>query len=155
MNTVEGNLAYSGGRIAIVASRFNDKVVDGLLDGALTVLHYNGVPEDAIDLIRVPGAFELPIAVQRLAEKKQYAGIMAMGAVIKGQTAHFEYICEATTNALMQLGLKYNLPVLYGLLTSYTAEQALERGDVKRKNKGAEVAEALLETLSVLNKVDA
>ena len=155
MNTVEGNLAYSGGRIAIVASLFNDKVVDGLLDGALTVLHYNGVPEDAIDLIRVPGAFELPIAVQRLAEKKQYAGIMAMGAVIKGQTAHFEYICEATTNALMQLGLKYNLPVLYGLLTSYTAEQAVERADVKRKNKGAEVAEALLETLSVLNKVDA
>lgn len=153
MKTIEGNLQYSGGQIAIVAARFNEQVVSGLLAGALGVLEQHGIPKQAITMVRVPGAFELPLMAQRLAKTGQYQAVLALGAVIKGETAHFEYICQAATQGLSQVALQQNLPVIYGVLTTYDSEQARVRADVNAKNKGAEVGLALLEMLSLCQQV--
>ncbi len=153
MKAIEGGLQYSGGQIAIVAARFNEEVVSGLLNGAMDVFRQNGVPQEAMMLFRVPGAFELPLIAQKLAKTGKYQAILALGAVIKGETAHFDYICQAATEGLSTVALQYNLPVIYGVLTTYTAEQARVRADVNAKNKGAEVGLAVLEMLSLCQQV--
>lgn len=149
MNIIQSNLAHPGGRIAIVISTFNEEINQGMLAGAQAVFAKNGMPREAVDILYVPGAFELPYACQKAAQSGQYEGVLAIGSVIKGETAHFEYICDAATHGLMRVGLESKIPVIYGLLTTYDRQQALVRADQDGKNKGAEVAEALLAMLNL------
>ncbi|TCT41057.1 6,7-dimethyl-8-ribityllumazine synthase [Martelella mediterranea] len=140
-------------RIAIVISRFNEKVTSGLLNGAKAELAERGHPVADADIFDVPGAFETPVVAKKLAETGKFAGVVCIGAVIKGDTAHFEYISEATAHGLMQVSLETGIPVSFGILTTYTAEQAFIRSAEDRHNKGREAAAACVEALAALSKV--
>jgi 6,7-dimethyl-8-ribityllumazine synthase len=146
---IEGTLAGDGLKIAVVVSRFNAGITEKLLEGALDRLQRLGVAEEAIDVVWVPGAFELPRAARSLMATGRYDGVLPLGCVIRGETPHFEYISEAVTHGLARLALEGETPLVFGVLTVDTAEQALERARVKR-NKGAEAAEALVELIRVL-----
>ena len=152
---IMGHYMAPTGRIALVASRFNDAIVDRLIQGALQVLQQHNVSSDTIDIVRVPGAFEIPLISQKLAKTGRYQGIIALGALIKGATLHFEVISSACASGLMQASLASNLPILFGVLTCDTTEQALERAGIKSGNKGAECAMALLEMINLADKIDA
>ncbi|MEM7281731.1 MAG: 6,7-dimethyl-8-ribityllumazine synthase [Pseudomonadota bacterium] len=154
MNRIEGDVNGRGLRIAIVAARFNDLIVDSLIKGANHELTRQGVADNDIDLLRVPGAFELPVTVKKAAGSGKYDGIIAIGAVIRGGTPHFDYICSACTNGLNRVALDTDVPVSFGVLTVDTIQQALERAGTKAGNKGGEAASALLETVNVLRKID-
>lgn len=140
-------------RIAIVISRFNEKVTTGLLNGAKAELAERGCPIADGDIFEVPGAFEIPLVARKLARTGKYAGIVTIGAVIKGETAHFEYISEATAHGLMQVSLEVDMPVTFGILTTYTADQAFRRSADDSHNKGRESAAACVEALDALAKV--
>ena len=152
-NTFEGHLNADGLRFAIVASRFNRFVTDRLVDGAIDGVRRHGGQEDNIDVFWVPGAFEIPLIARELAKAGKYCGIICLGAVIKGETAHFEYISSAVTQGLMDVNLEYGTPVSFGVLTSYTEEQALVRSADNDKNKGSEAASAVLEMIALLKKI--
>jgi 6,7-dimethyl-8-ribityllumazine synthase len=139
-----GELQGRGRRFCLVASRFNRLVVERLVDGARSVLEEAGVEEDALDLVWVPGAWELPWAAARAVDGG-YDAVVALGCVIRGETPHFDYICEAATRGLGELTVKSEVPVTLGLLTCDTADQARERAGGSHGNKGAEAAEAALE----------
>ncbi|MCF6806851.1 6,7-dimethyl-8-ribityllumazine synthase [Thiotrichales bacterium 19S9-12] len=153
--TIEGSFQYHNGRIAIIASRFNSFIVESLIKGAIDVLKRHGVNEDKIDLIYVPGAYELPIVANRLADKKRYDGLLALGCVIRGGTAHFDYVAGECAKGLTQVSLNKNLPIAFGVLTTDSIEQAIERAGTKAGNKGAEAALSLLETLNVIAEIEA
>ncbi|MCF6767487.1 6,7-dimethyl-8-ribityllumazine synthase [Thiotrichales bacterium 19S11-10] len=153
--TIEGSFQYHSGRIAIIASRFNSFIVESLIKGAIDVLKRHGVNEDKIDLIYVPGAYELPIVANRLADKKRYDGLLALGCVIRGGTAHFDYVAGECAKGLTQVSLNKNLPIAFGVLTTDSIEQAIERAGTKAGNKGAEAALSLLETLNVIAEIEA
>ncbi|WP_180898096.1 6,7-dimethyl-8-ribityllumazine synthase [Martelella soudanensis] len=142
-------------RIAIVISRFNEKVTTGLLNGARAELTERGAPVADADIFDVPGAFEIPLVAKKLAATGKFDGIVTIGAVIKGETAHFEYISEAAVHGLMQVSLETGVPVTFGILTTYTAFQAFERSDDNEDNKGRESAAACIEALEALAKVAA
>ncbi len=146
----EGNFDGRGMRIGLVVSRFNDMVTGHLLDGALDRLRRLGVADDAIEIIRVPGAFEVPIAVKRMAEGKQVDGIVALAAVIRGATPHFDVISGEIGKSLANLNLNQSVPISFGVLTTDTLDQALERAGSKQGNKGSEAAETLVEMINVL-----
>lgn len=150
---LEGHLTKTQGRIAIVASRFNDFIVERLISGAVETLLRQGLTETQIELIRVPGGFEIPLACQTAAESGRFSGIIALGVVIRGSTPHFDYVCAGCANGIMQAQLKTNVPISFGVLTTDTIEQAVERAGTKAGNKGADAAFALLETMDVLEKV--
>lgn len=141
--------------IGIVASKWNASVTDKLLKGARDELKAKGYAETQITTVRCPGAFEIPSAVQMLLP--DVAGVVAIGAVIRGETPHFDYICQAVSRGIMELNLKYNKPVTFGVLTTNTIQQAAERADKKSDfgNKGAEAALALVDMLSVKKQIDA
>ncbi len=151
--TIEGKLSAEGLRIAIAISRFNRGITEKLLEGALSCLHRLGASEEDVDVLWVPGAFELPQAVQALMRTQQYDGILPLGCVIRGETPHFEYICQAVTQGLTRLALEGEVPLVYGILTTDTAEQAWERAGIKG-NKGAEAAEALVELIHALQALE-
>jgi 6,7-dimethyl-8-ribityllumazine synthase len=136
-------------RLAIVVSQFNPEVTHGLRDGALAYLAENGVTLSSRDVFSAPGAFETPLIAKRLAQSG-YDGVICLGCVIKGDTAHFEYISEATAHGLMQVGLETGKPVTFGILTVYTDEQAVARSRNDEHNKGREAAAACLEALKTL-----
>ena len=138
----------------IVAARFNGEIVDGLLDGARSTLMRHDVAESAIDIVRVPGAFELPLAVQRVAKTRQYDGIVALATVIRGATPHFEYVCNECAGGLSRISLDLEIPIGFGLLTCDTIEQAIERSGTKAGNKGADAALAAIEMVSLLRQID-
>lgn len=140
-------------KIAIVAARFNADIVDHMIKGSKQVLLDNGLSEEQIDIFRVPGAFELPLAVKNCAKSKKYDGIVALGAVIRGDTDHYVYVCTETTRGLMKVMLKENLPVALGVLTTENIEQAMLRADINRENKGAEVTLSLLEMINLIPKI--
>ncbi|AJY47555.1 6,7-dimethyl-8-ribityllumazine synthase [Martelella endophytica] len=142
-------------RIAIVISRFNEKVTTGLLNGAKAELAERGAPVAEADIFDVPGAFEIPLVAKKLAHTGKFAGVVCIGAVIKGETAHFEYISEAAAHGLMQVSLDTEIPVTFGILTTYTAEQAFARCADDSHNKGREAAAACVEALAALAKVAA
>ena len=152
---IEGHTDGKGKRFAIVASRFNEVVVEGLLEGALDGLTGQGVREDDITVIWVPGAYELPLAAQRAAMGKQFDAIIALGAVIRGGTPHFDYVAGQCVRGLAAVALNHDIPVTFGVLTTDTLEQALERSGGKRKqeNKGREAALAAIVMVDVLNAV--
>lgn len=136
-------------RLALIVSQFNEEITQGLLKGARDHLDQNGYLEH-YDIYSAPGAFEIPILAQALARSKKYAGIICLGCVIKGETAHFEHISSSCATGIMQTMLTYQIPVTFGVLTTYTDEQALERSQPNSNNKGKEAASACLEVLSAL-----
>lgn len=153
LKTIEGQLDAKNLRVAIVATRFNDFIVDRLIGGAVDYLKRHGADLDKITLIRVPGAFEMPIVAQKLAQSGQYDGIVALGAVIRGGTPHFDFVASEATKGLAQISLASGVPVGFGLLTTDNVEQAIERAGTKAGNKGVEAASALLETMRVLEQL--
>lgn len=156
MNVIEGNLTTEAvaGRYAIVVSRFNAFVVESLLEGALDALRRHGVAESGIDVVRVPGAWELPLVVDRMARKAQYDAVIALGAVIRGGTPHFEYVAGECTKGVAQAAMEHDKPVVFGVLTVDTIEQAIERAGTKAGNKGAEAAMSAMEMVSLLRQLD-
>ena len=154
MERIEGDFSRPTGRIALLASRFNDLVVSRLIDGAHDALVRHGIDDDDLTLIRVPGAFELPLTADKLAASGRYAAIIALGCVIRGDTAHFDYVAGGAANGLMQVALDHGLPVGFGLLTTDTMEQALDRAGGKAGNKGADAALAVVEQLNLLIQLE-
>ena len=153
MNVIEGNKKEKNFRFAIVQSKFNEEIGVRLLSGALSCLKQNGYDESVIPVIKVPGAFEIPLAAEKLASQKKYDAIICLGAVIKGETAHFEYISKAAADGIMQVGLKYGTPVIFGVLTTYDEIQAEERSGEKENNKGWEAINVAIEMASLIKKI--
>lgn len=151
-NPVVGMLDAKGLKIALVASRFNDFIVERLVNGAIDYLERHGLSQDAMELVRIPGAFELPVVCQKLARSGKYNGIVALGAVIRGATPHFDYVCAEASKGIAHVMLDTGLPIGFGLLTCDTIEQAIERAGSKAGNKGWEAAQAMLETIRVLEQ---
>jgi 6,7-dimethyl-8-ribityllumazine synthase len=141
------------GRFAVVAAQFNVEVVDRLVEGAMAELHKHGVREADIDLVRVPGAFELPLACQKLASTGRYAAVIALGAVIRGDTDHYDYVCRGATDGLMRVSLDTGVPISFGVLTCQTDELAMERAGGKHGNKGADAAQAAIEMANLMAKL--
>ena len=154
VNTIEGDFTVADARFAIVASRFNGFIVEGLIAGAVDTLRRHGVAEANIDLIRVPGAFEMPLVAQRLAASERYEAIIALGAVIRGATPHFDYVAGECVKGLAAVAMDQDLPVGFGVLTVDTIEQAVERAGAKAGNKGADAAMSVLEVVSLLRKLE-
>jgi len=144
----------AGHRFAIVVSRFNEEITDGLLQGARERLAEALVPDDDVTIIRVPGAFEIPIVAQRLGESGEYDAIVCLGCLIKGETMHFEYIAEAASHGIMQAAAATGIPMAFGVLTTLTEEQAVERSRSGPENKGREAAAAALEMAKLFRKLD-
>ena len=156
MNLYEGNLHLESPekiRIGIVTARFNDLVVSRLIDGAEDALLRHGVLPAQISLVKVPGAFELPLVAKKMAESGKYDAVIALGAVIRGDTDHYTYVCNEVSKGLAAVGLGSGLPVLFGVLTCDTLEQALLRAGSKAGNKGFECAVTALEMVSLLEKL--
>jgi len=153
ITTLEGNLSAQGGKFCIVSSRFNSFIVEQLEAGAIDALVRHGADKNAITLVKAPGAFELPLVAQRLAARKQYDAIIALGAVIRGGTPHFEYVAGECVKGLAQVALQYDIPVSFGVLTVDTIEQAIERAGTKAGNKGAEAALSAIELVSLFNNL--
>ncbi len=151
---ISGGFYTPAKKIAVVASRFNENVVERLVKGAIDILVRHGVQSQEIECIWVPGAFEIPLACQRVAQTNRFSGIVALGAVIRGATAHFDYVAGACANGITQVQLKTDLPIAFGVLTTDTIEQAIERAGSKAGNKGADAAMALLEMIDVLGKIN-
>jgi 6,7-dimethyl-8-ribityllumazine synthase len=145
MKAIEGKLIGSGKKFAIILSRFNEFVGNNLLKSANDCLVKHGVNENSIDIVKVPGAFELSVTADRLASKKKYDAIICLGVIIRGATPHFEYVASATSNGVSQVSQKYSLPVIFGVLTTDTIEQAIERAGTKAGNKGWDSALTALE----------
>jgi 6,7-dimethyl-8-ribityllumazine synthase len=153
--TIEGNLKPpDGARFALVASRFNAFIVERLVEGALDALRRHGVSDDRITLVRVPGSWEIPFACARLAKSGAVDAIVALGCVIRGATAHFEYVSGAATNGCAQVATSTGVPVIFGVLTTDSIEQAIERAGTKAGNKGFEAAVTAIEMASLLLAVD-
>ena len=151
MRVIEGNLTDSGGRFAIVAGRFNDFIVSQLVGGCEDALRRHGVDTDErVDLIWVPGCFEIPLACQAAAASGQYAAVVALGAVIRGATPHFDYVASEVAKGVATIGLKTGVPVVFGVLTTDTIEQAVERAGTKAGNKGFDAGVSALEMTSLL-----
>ncbi len=154
MNIVEGNIRATGKKFAIVVSRFNSFVVESLLDGALDTLDRHGeVNEQDITVVRVPGAYELPLAAKKLAESGKFDAIIAIGAVIRGGTPHFDFVAGECNKGLAQVSLEHSIPVAFGVITTDSIEQAIERSGTKAGNKGAEAAHSALEMVNVLEQL--
>ena len=151
--SIDGHMKADGLKVAIVATRFNDFIVDRLVGGAMDFLTRHGMnPEDAV-IIRVPGAFEVPLVCKKAAESGKYDGIVAVGCVIRGGTPHFDYVCGECAKGVAQVELASGTPIGFGLLTCDNLEQAIDRAGVKAGNKGVEAASAMLETIRVLEQL--
>lgn len=146
---IEGALKGDGKKIAIVVSRFNEFVTTRLLDGAVDGLTRTGVADEDITVVRVPGAFEIPLAAKRLATSGAYQAVVCLGAVIRGETPHFEYISAEAARGIAQASLESNVPVIFGVITTETVEQAMERSGTKDGNRGFEAALAAVEMASL------
>ena len=150
VQSIEGQLqAPKDARFAIVAARFNEFIVDRLVDGAVDALRRHGVSEGRISVVRVPGAFEIPVACRQLAQSRKVDAIIALGCVIRGATAHFEYVSSAATSGCAQVATSTGVPVIFGVLTTDSIEQAIERAGTKAGNKGFEAALAAIEMINL------
>jgi len=154
VKTIEGDFGGNGRKFAIVAGRFNGYIVDSLVNGAIDTLVRHGVSAKDITLVKVPGCFELPLAVKRVAEgKAKHDAIIALGAVIRGATPHFDYVAGQCAAGLARMSLELSLPVAFGVLTTDSIEQAVERAGTKAGNKGADAAMTALEMVTLLDKL--
>jgi len=147
----KGSLTGKGKRVAVVVSRFNSLVTEKLLEGALDCLIRHGVDEKRIDIVRVPGSFELPFVVKKVAEKGRYDGIVALSAVIRGDTPHFDYVATEVSKGIARLTLDLNIPIGFGVITADTEEQAIARAGMKQGNKGWDAAMSVLEVMNLLD----
>ena len=155
MNIIEGNIRATGKKFALVVSRFNSFVVESLVDGALDALERHGeVNDQDITLVRVPGAYELPLAAKKLAEQNKYDAIIALGAVIRGGTPHFEFVAGECNSGLAKVSLECGIPISFGVITTDSIEQAIERSGTKAGNKGAEAAISALEMVNVIANIE-
>ena len=155
MNIVQGNIESKNAKVAIVVSRFNSFLVESLLEGAVdTLKRFGQVADDNITVVRVPGAVELPLAARRVAASGKFDGIIALGAVIRGGTPHFDFVAGECNKGLAQVALECDVPVSIGVLTTDTIEQAIERSGTKAGNKGGEAALGLLEMVNVLQELE-
>ncbi|TCK17432.1 6,7-dimethyl-8-ribityllumazine synthase [Thiogranum longum] len=150
---IEGNLNIRNARIALLVARFNSFVVESLLSGAIDTLKRHGAEDKDLTIVRVPGAFEMPLAANRLAASKRYDAIIALGAVIRGGTPHFEYVAGECTKGLSSVSMKHDIPVTFGVLTVDSIEQAIERAGTKAGNKGDEAAMSAIEMVNVLREI--
>ncbi|MGB2064362.1 6,7-dimethyl-8-ribityllumazine synthase [Marinomonas gallaica] len=154
IKTYEGHFAAPGAKFALVVGRFNSFIVESLKEGAIDTLVRHGIKKEDITVIYAPGAFEIPVVVKKVAEQNQYDAIIALGAVIRGGTPHFEYVAGECVKGLGQLALQFGIPVSFGVLTVDTIEQAIERAGTKAGNKGGEAALSALETVAVLRNLE-
>jgi 6,7-dimethyl-8-ribityllumazine synthase len=151
--TFEGNLVGEGLKIGIVVGRFNDLITMRLLDGAKDALKRHGVKEEDVSLAFVPGAFELPLVAKKMAMSKKYDAVITLGAVIRGATPHFDYVCNEAAKGIAQASYQSEVPVIFGVLTTETIEQAIERAGTKAGNKGWEAATSAIEMANLLKQV--
>ncbi len=151
---IDGSLQYKEGRFAIVVARFNGFIVESLLAGSMDTLVRNGVSSSDITVVRVPGAFELPVVVQNLAQSGNYNAIIALGAVIRGATPHFDIVANESAKGLSAIALDHGLPVINGILTTDSIEQTIERAGTKAGNKGAEAAAAAIEMVNIFKQLN-
>jgi 6,7-dimethyl-8-ribityllumazine synthase len=153
INTLEGTFHPGSMRFCLVVARWNSFIVEHLEAGALDALRRHGVEDNHITLVRVPGAFEIPVALERLAVQGKYDALVALGAVIRGGTPHFDYVAGECVKGIAQVSLNHNIPVGFGVLTTDTIEQAIERAGTKAGNKGAEAALSALETANLFAQI--
>jgi 6,7-dimethyl-8-ribityllumazine synthase len=153
MKIIEGELTGVKGRFALVAARFNQLIVDRLIDGARDALLRHGIADDALDLAWVPGSFELGLAAQKLAASGRYAAVICLGCVIQGETDHYDYVCAQAASGVARTALDTGVPVIFGVLTCDTLEQAMNRAGGKAGNKGHDAALAALEMASLMRKL--
>lgn len=153
-NYIEGNLNADGKKFGIIVARFNSFVSDKLLEGAIDALVRSGAADADIDVVRVPGAFELPLVTKKLAGTQKYDAVITLGAVIRGATPHFDVVVNEASKGTAQVSLESGVPVLFGVLTTETIEQAIERSGTKAGNKGAEVAVAAIEMANLMANLD-
>ncbi len=154
IKTIEGGLVINGTRFGIAVARFNSFVVESLLEGAVDTLNRHGADEKNIEIVRVPGAFELPLVVQRMAASGNYDAVIALGAVIRGGTPHFEYVAGECVKGLAQVMMQKDIPVAFGVLTVDSIEQAIERAGTKAGNKGVEATISVIEMVNLLNQIN-
>ena len=153
MRTFEGKFNGRNVKIAIVAGRFNEFITSKLIGGALDVLKRNDVSEENIDIAWVPGAFEIPLIAKKLANTQKYDAIITLGAVIKGSTPHFDYVCAEVSKGVAQISLQSELPVIFGVLTTNNIEEAIERAGTKAGNKGADAAFSAIEMINLIKEI--
>jgi 6,7-dimethyl-8-ribityllumazine synthase len=152
-NVVEGQLSAEGFRFAIIVSRFNDFISSRLMEGAMDALRRHGATEENMFLVKVPGAFEIPIVAKRLAQSGSYDAVVCLGAVIRGATPHFDYVAAEVSKGIANVALETTVPVTFGVLTTDNLEQAIERAGSKSGNKGYEAAMAAIEMVNLFNKL--
>ncbi|MCI7302221.1 MAG: 6,7-dimethyl-8-ribityllumazine synthase [Clostridiales Family XIII bacterium] len=153
MKVLEGNLIAQGLKIGIVAGRFNEFIGSKLLSGAIDTLRRHGMDEDAISVAWVPGAFEIPLIAKKMAKSGKYDAVICLGAVIRGATAHFEYVSAEVSKGIASVGLDSEIPVIFGVLTVDSIEQAIERAGTKAGNKGSEAAAAAIEMVNLIKEI--
>lgn len=153
-NILEGHFTTPPGRFALVAARFNGFIVDQLVAGALDALHRHGVAADQVDLVRVPGSFEIPLVAQQLGRTGKYTAIICLGCVIRGDTDHYDHVAGAATNGIAQAALATGIPVIFGVLTCDTLEQAIHRAGAKAGNKGFEAGVTAVEMVNLLTEIN-
>ncbi len=154
IKTIEGALNIQNARFCLVVTRFNSFIVESLLEGAIDTLKRHGTVDTDITVVRVPGAFEMPLVLEKIAQKGSYDAIVALGAVIRGGTPHFDFIANECVKGIAQVTLKHGIPVAFGVLTVDTIEQAIERAGTKAGNKGGEAALSAIEMVNLLRQVD-
>ena len=153
MKKFEGKFNGKGIKIGIVAGRFNEFITSKLVGGAVDVLKRNDVNDEDIDIAWVPGAFEIPLITKKMAESKKYDAIITLGAVIKGSTPHFDYVCAEVSKGVAQISLQTGLPIMFGILTTNNIEEAIERAGTKAGNKGSDVAFGALEMIDLIKNI--
>ena len=153
-NIIEAGLVAKGKRFGIIASRFNDFITDRLVGGAVDALTRSGALDADIDVVKVPGAFEIPMLAQRMAQSKKYHAIVCLGAVIRGATPHFDYVCAEASKGIAQVSMETQVPVIFGIVTTDTIEQAIERAGTKAGNKGWSAAVSAIEMANLMETVD-
>ncbi len=153
-NLIEGDLTAAGRRFGVVASRFNDFIVRPLLDGALDAIKRHGGDLSSVDVVWVPGSYEIPLAAKKLALSGKYDAVICLGAVIRGATAHFDYVAGGVASGISSVALETNLPVVFGVITTDTIEQAIERAGTKAGNKGFEAAATAIEMTSLMERLE-
>ena len=151
MKTIEGALTTNGEKFCIIISRFNEFIGSKLLSGALDELKRHGIAEDTIDVVWVPGAFEIPVIAKKCAKSGKYNAIITLGAVIKGSTSHYDYVCAEVSKGVASVSLETEVPVIFGVLTTDNLEQAIERAGTKSGNKGADAAKAAIEMANLMS----
>lgn len=154
MKTLEGKLVSKEIRIGIVASRFNEFITSKLLSGALDGLFRHGVPEEAVEVAWVPGAFEIPLIASKMAKSGKYDAVICVGAVIRGSTSHYDYVCNEVSKGIASVSLQTGVPVLFGVLTTENIEQAIERAGTKAGNKGYDCALSAIEMVNLIREIE-